>query len=95
MHRCNEDLTELLKKHEVADPEIWLSQTLGLLDKREMVEIRHELNQRRQKLRERIAYNTDLKQSLLAQVDGLIQENPGMREELLEIVQKFKQAHGE
>lgn len=90
LNRSNEELLDLLTEHKVADPEVWLIQTYAILDKREMVEIRHELNQRRQKLREQIEYNTTTKKKLLARINGLIQKNPEWREELLEVVQEFE-----
>lgn len=85
----NKDLLELLKAYGVSDTEIWLSQTQALVDDREMVEIRHELNSRRQLLRERIEYNEGIKSSLVGNVDTVIKENPEEKEGLLEIVQRF------
>ena len=43
-------LVQQLAGYRVQMPERWISQTAALLDKREMVEIRHELIQRRQVL---------------------------------------------
>ena len=85
----NKDLLEFLKAYGVSDTEIWLSQAQALVDDREMVEIRHELNSRRQLLRERIEYNEGIKSSLVGNVDTVIKENPENKEELLEIVQRF------
>ncbi len=42
---------------EVRDVEIWLYQAEALLDEKEMVEVRHHLNIRRQKIRERLEFN--------------------------------------
>ena len=50
-----DQLLELLRDNHVATPDIWLSQTLAIIDPKEMVEVRHALNIRRQKLRERMA----------------------------------------
>jgi hypothetical protein len=50
-------LIKELRKYEVEDAEVWCYQAVALLDKKEMVEVRHHLNVRRQKLRERVDFN--------------------------------------
>ncbi len=47
-------LVQNLRQAGVEDPEIWLYQTEALLNEKEMVEVRHQLNARRQKIRERL-----------------------------------------
>ena len=54
-----------------------------------MVEIRHELNQRRQMLRERIENNEQLKENIIKQLDYVINESPQIRDELIQIVKDF------
>ena len=61
-----DQLLELLRDNHVVTPDIWLSQTLAIIDPKEMVEVRHALNIRRQKLRERMAENDEAKASMLA-----------------------------
>lgn len=56
----NQILLTELGKLGVKDRELWFYQAQALIDPREMVEIRHELNVRRQKLRERLDYNIDV-----------------------------------
>lgn len=48
------ELTRALKETGVLDTEVWQHQTEALIDRKEMVEVRHRLNERRQKLREQI-----------------------------------------
>ena len=83
------ELRDILKEYALTDPEIWVTQAIALVDNREMVEIRHTLNQRRQILRERIEYNENLKRKLLGDIDALMKKNPENRETLLDIVEKF------
>jgi len=52
-----EELVKELKRNGVMDAGIWGYQVEALVDSREMVEVRHRLNVRRQKLRQRIDYN--------------------------------------
>lgn len=51
-------LTHELGKYEIEDADVWCYQAKAIVDKKEMVEVRHRLNVRRQKLRERIDYNS-------------------------------------
>lgn len=51
------EIVQELKKNGVADAEVWSYQIEALVDPKEMVEVRHRLNVRRQKLRQRIDYN--------------------------------------
>ena len=54
-----EELVRELKRNGVMDAAIWGYQVEALVDSREMVEVRHRLNVRRQKLRQRIDYNNN------------------------------------
>ncbi len=85
----NDALIDILKEHEIKDREIWLGQTVAIVDDREMVEIRHDLNGRRQKLRERIEYNENTKSELIKKIDDLIKKNPEMQSEFIDIVKEY------
>lgn len=56
----NQILLKELGKLGVKDRDLWFYQAQALIDPREMVEVRHELNVRRQKLRERLDYNYEV-----------------------------------
>ncbi len=87
----SDEMVEMLKEYQLHDPEVWLGQCEAILDQREMVEIRHNLNQRRQKLRDRIQYNTEIKESMLQKIDTLIQEYPERKAEVLKMVRAQKE----
>lgn len=53
----NQDMVQTLKKNGIQDAAVWTYQPEALVDPKEMVEVRHRLNVRRQKLRQRIDYN--------------------------------------
>lgn len=57
LEHYNNELIAALRTEEVKDAEIWIYQTEALLNDKEMVEVRHHLNTRRQKIRERLEYN--------------------------------------
>ena len=60
LDECQKDLIHELRRFQIQDPMIWIHQTRGLLDKKEMVEIRHSLIIRRQSLRRRMDYNKEV-----------------------------------
>lgn len=89
LNKFSEVLMEVLEELDVTDTEIWVYQAIAILDPKEMVEIRHRLNTRRQKLRERIDYNTQLKEMGIEEIEKLIQQKPEYRTEVIEILKAF------
>lgn len=85
----NENLVIMLKELWVKDADIWISRCEAIVDSREMVEIRHELNQRRQMLRERIENNEKLKEGIISQLDAMINAHPEIKGELLGIIKEY------
>lgn len=79
LREYSDALTKLLFSHGVKDPDIWAKQSIALVDSREMVEVKHSLNVRRQKLREQIAYNEELRLNGLKNIKELLKENPELR----------------
>lgn len=86
--KSNDSLQRLLDSHGVNDTEVWLVQTYAILDDREMVEIRHDLNQRRQKLREQIQYNTDTKTEYEQHIREVVENSEFGQEILKEVLDK-------
>jgi hypothetical protein len=66
------DLKNRLKACGVADAGIWLYQCEALVDAGEMVEVRHRLNVRRQKLRKTIDYNNQQKKSAVLALKSFV-----------------------
>ena len=85
----NENLVIMLKELGVKDADIWISRCEAIVDSREMVEIRHQLNQRRQMLRERIENNEKLKEGIISQLDAMINAHPEIKGELLGIIKEY------
>ena len=75
-------LSKLLYAHGIKDPDIWTKQSLALIDPREMVEVKHSLNVRRQKLREQLAYNEQLRLDGLKDILEMLKTNPELREKV-------------
>lgn len=100
--RTNEDLEyfngrlvrELLK-YKLYDAQIWVSQAVAFLDSKEMVEIKHALIGRRQKLREQIEYNLQVISSQKKDVEKVLGKVGKMRprvEEILFAIEKTIEA---
>lgn len=87
-----QDLIYLLRGAGVAHPDIWLNQVGALLDHREAVEIRHELNARRQSLRERMDYNREVVAgNAKAEIEDLARTYPQYAEEILDAVGRYQE----
>lgn len=85
----NSILIKELKKFGIADSEIWIYQPTAIIDNKEMVEVRHRLNVRRQKLRERMeAYNKQ-KEEALKEIQEVIKEYPECKDEADVILGKY------
>ena len=83
-------LVEQLSNYRVQMPERWISQTAALLDKREMVEIRHELIQRRQALRKQMDYNQEVSESARNEVKEVAALYPKYAQEILSMVDRYE-----
>lgn len=83
INQYNQILIAELKKYGVADAEVWTYQPEALLDKKEMVEVRHRLNVRRQKLRERMEYNNKAMLYSLEEIKKVKNDWPELEGELM------------
>lgn len=82
----NNKLVKLLRPYRLYDDKIWISQVEGLIDEREMVEIKHDLFSRRKKLRDRLDYNMSLIKKAHREVDYLAANMKKCSPNILEIV---------
>ncbi len=85
----SEKLIKDLKQYQIRDCEVWTHQAIALLDSKELVEIRHRLNVRRQKLRERMDYNTTTRNESIENIKEVLKSRPEAREEIIEVLVKY------
>lgn len=85
-------LIKLLRSCNIADPNIWLHQTAALIDNKEMVEIRHGLIIRRQKLRKQMEYNAKAAQEAQDEVKDIVAKYPEYAERILDLVSDYEKA---
>ena len=88
--RAREDLIRLLRKYRIADPLRWVDQIPALLDKREMVELRHGYILRRQTLREQIENNNSLARAAKDEITSVAKAYPMYAQEILEMTERFE-----
>ena len=68
----SEKLVRLLNRYRLYDAGVWVNQASALLDKKEMVEVKHNLIVRRQKLRSRIESNAENIKNRREEIDRIL-----------------------
>ncbi len=86
LNEKNEILMQELEKLGVKDRGIWFHQAGAIVDPREMVEVRHSLNERRQKLRAQIDYNNGIMQDFLNELERIHNKKPEYAREIEELL---------
>jgi len=87
-YQCS--LLKLLRRCKVKDADRWLHQAIALYDNREMVEIRHSLIIRRQKLRKQMEYNAKIAQEAQDEVKELVAQYPQYAGRVLDMVSEYE-----
>lgn len=88
--QCQETLKSELLAIGVSDCDIWLHQLPALLDDREMVEVRHKLNQGRQKLREQMEIQEDTKEESITQIREFLENHPDYKPAMIKVLGDYK-----
>lgn len=70
----SEKLVRLLNRYRLYDAGVWVNQASALLDKKEMVEVKHNLIVRRQKLRSRIESNAENIRNRREEIEGILKK---------------------
>lgn len=83
-------MISILRRYQLHDPDIWLHQAAALVDPKEMVEIRHSLVDRRQKLRVQMEYNKRLVTEAQKEIKQTIEDYPQYREEILDMAARYE-----
>lgn len=86
-------LTEQLSRQRVRYPERFLAHVDALLDRKELVEMRHELIIRRQALRKQINYNDDILKNLKAELQEIGIFYPEYDEEITRKLEAFEKRY--
>lgn len=84
-----------LKRMGVKDAEIWCTQVQAIIEPKEMVEVRHDLNTRRQKLRSQIDYNTGIMQDFIGELERIRDIREEYAKDVEEVLAKSKEMNPE
>lgn len=87
----NAKLVQLLRRYRLYDAHVWTNQSSALVDKKEMVEVKHNLIVRRQKLRSRIEYNSQNIRERRDEIDRLLKKANMYTPEIKEIIDSIDQ----
>jgi hypothetical protein len=85
-------LVKYLRSLKIAEPSIWANQAYALMDSKEMVEIRHNLILRRQKLRKQMEYNAKMAQQAQDEVKDIVNNYPEYAKNILDLVSNYEKA---
>lgn len=83
------ELVSKLSNYRIETPERWMNQSVALCDKREMVEIRHDLILQRQALRKQLDYNNDVAETARKEIMDVAKKYPAYTQEILDMVEKY------
>lgn len=86
----NRQLVSILTRYKINAPSIWIHQALALVDEKEMVEVRHNLIVRRQNLRKRVEYNTEMIKKAKKDITKLASQNPEYMDEIVDVVKSVE-----
>lgn len=86
LHEAETQLLSILSEYQLMDPRIWVHRSAALLDDREMVEVRHELNVRRQKLRKNMEYNRQVANDTSESIKNFARINKAFAEDIQTMV---------
>jgi len=86
----HDELVHELKKFGIVDSEIWIYQPSAILDNKEMVEVRHRLNVRRQKLRDRIDMNNQQNEDALTAIRQVMKNYPDCVSEAEKLLRRYR-----
>ncbi len=85
-----EELLGYMRKLHIADPDIWLHQAEALINRKEMVEIRHGLIERRQNLRKQMEYNKDIAVDAQTKLKDMVHAYPQYANQVLQQLEEFE-----
>ena len=91
MEQAERAYLRILRSIDLTDPMIWIHQPLAILDKREMVEVRHKLIIRRQSLRKRMDYNREVvAKKAQDEMKEMAERYPSYSTEILKLVADYE-----
>lgn len=91
---AEDTLVDLLKKANVKDTNIWLSQAYALFSQSDMEEIKDHLNKRRSKLKSSMDYNNEVIDNSREEIKMIVLSNSEHSDDLLKILEAYEESLG-
>ena len=85
------DMLRLLRKYNLFDPTIWIYQYEAILNPKEMVEIRHKYNVRRQTLRKQIENGERLSDTSMEEIRRMVLEYKEDSAKILSLLDEYEE----
>lgn len=82
-------LVDILELHKVKDSEIWIYQASALVDLAEFEGIKKNLENRRERLKEKMNYNLQVKDDCFLKLHQILEQKEELREEVLKQLEKY------
>ena len=93
LNEAEAELTDILRQLGVIDTHIWIGQVKAILNPKEMVEVRHNLSIRRQKLREQIEYNESRIEDARNNIKNVTKKNKVHAKEAMQVLEIYEKRH--
>lgn len=87
----NEQLIRILESYRLYDARVWINYTNALIEPKEMVELKHNLIARRQKLRNRIEYNSSTISDLRKKIGNYVRNMKDGAKQIEQILAKLEE----
>ncbi len=89
LEHYSEQLVRMLEAYRLYDARVWINYTNALIEPKEMVELKHNLIARRQKLRNRIEYNSSIIQELRGKIGNYVRNMKDGAKQIEQILEKL------
>ena len=93
LNSAESDLENILRKLGVYDTHVWFGRVKALINPKEMVEVRHELNTRRYKLRQQIEYNEKRIEEAKSNIKNATLSNPEHSDGAMRVIEMYEKRH--
>ena len=93
LNSAENDLESILRKLGLSDPHIWFGRVKAFINPKEMVEVRHELNTRRYKLRQQIEYNEKRIEEAKSNIKNATLSNPEHSDGAMRVIEMYEKRH--
>ena len=93
LNSAENELENMLKNLGLYSPHIWLGRVRAIINPKEMVEVRHEINTRRYKLRQQIEYNEKRIDEAKENIKKITLSNPAHSDGAMRVIEMYEKRH--